>query len=88
MTYSYGVGDVGLNTKDYGQTVTDRLYLACYNGKNRVLGEYVAVDGGSTYRLDRVLRRIDLPIHTQDNMPVYWHEGSIRPTPADGSAMW
>ncbi len=89
MAYYYGVGDAGLHPNDHAETVTDRLYIARYDGNNRVLEEYHTVNGGITYRLDRVLRRIDsntktkiwrpiVPIHAQDNMPVYWHEGVYR----------
>ena len=89
MAYYYGVGEAGLHPKDITETVTDRLFIARFDGKDRVLEEYVNEDGGDTYRLARVIRRIPgeedvkiwrpiVPIHAQDNMPVYWHEGTYR----------
>lgn len=85
MAYYYGVGDGGLHPNDPVETVTDRLFIARFDGEKRVLEEYVTTDGGATYTLDRVLRRTEekiwrpiVPVHAQDNLPVYWHEGVYR----------
>ena len=51
-----------------------------------MLESYLSRDWGKTYRLEQVIRRIPVeannkiwrpivPVHAQDNMPVYWHEG-------------
>ncbi len=89
MAYYWGVGDAGLNPRSLVETVTDRIFIARFDGKDRVLEEYVSKDGGGSYLLDRVIRRIDgeknikiwrpiVPVYAQDNMPVYWHEGVYR----------
>ena len=57
-----------------------------FDGKDRVVESYQSTDFGRTYALEQVIRRIPgelnakawrpiVPIHAQDNMPVYWHEG-------------
>jgi len=84
MAYYYGVGDAG-RSRDYVETVTDRIYIARFDGEHRVLESYVSADGGETYLLEQVIKRAEekdvkiwrpiVPIHAQDNMPVYWHEG-------------
>ena len=88
MAYYYGVGDAGLNPRDHAETVTDRIYIARFDGKHRVLESYISTNGGETYLLEQVIRRTEkkdvklwrpiVPIHAQDNMPVYWHEGVYR----------
>lgn len=86
MAYYYGVGEAGLHPNDPAETFTDRLYIARFDGKDRVLESYRSADGGAHYDLEQVIRRIDgaqnrkiwrptVPIHAQDNLPVYWHEG-------------
>ena len=85
MAYYYGVGDAGLYPRDYVETCTDRIYIARFDGENRVLEAYLSKDGGKTYLLEQVIKRTNeenikiwrpnVPIYAQDNMPVYWHEG-------------
>lgn len=85
MAYYYGVGDAGLRCYA-AETTTDRVYIARFDGEHRVLESYISKDGGETYILEQVIRRIKeedikawrpiVPIHAQDNMPVYWHEGT------------
>ena len=87
MAYYYGVGDAGLSSSKYiAPTYSDRLYIARNDGKNRVLENYVTMDGGRTYQLAQTIRTIPnkfntkiwrpvVPIYAQDNLPVYWHEG-------------
>ena len=87
MAYYYGVGEAGLLRPEYITADTNRVYIARFDGKARVLESYLSSDGGKTYLLEQVIRRIPegsnikiwrptVPIHAQDNMPVYWHEGS------------
>lgn len=89
MAYYYGVGHAGHTDKTRVQTETDRLYIARFDGKDRVLEDYRSIDSGKTYRLEQTIRRIPgeegvkiwrptVPIHAQDNMPLYWHEGTYR----------
>ena len=85
MAYYYGVGNAGLYSNGYTETCTDRIYIARFDGKNRVLEAYLSTDGGETYCLEQEIRRITeknvkiwrptVPVHAQDNLPVYWHEG-------------
>lgn len=92
MAYYYGVGEAGL--RDYKadpnhapKTTTNRIYIARFDGTDRVLESYLSTDQGRTYRLEQELRRIPgekdvkiwrptVPVYAQDNMPVYWHEGT------------
>ena len=89
MEYYYGVGEAGMNTKarTFASTETNRVYIARFDGEARVLESYLSRDCGATYKLEQVIRRIPkeedikiwrpvVPIHAQDNMPVYWHEGT------------
>ena len=89
MAYYWGVGDAGLNPLAPAQTDTDRIFIARFDGRDRVLEEYVSTDGSETYVSERVIRRIEgekgikiwrpiVPVYAQDNMPVYWHEGTYR----------
>ena len=88
MAYYYGVGDAGLYFRDYVETSTDRIYIARFDGEHRVLESYLSKDGGETYLLEQKIREIHekdvkiwrpiVPIHAQDNMPLYWHEGFYR----------
>lgn len=87
MAYYYGVGEAGLHPSDPARTSTNRIYIARFDGEVRVLESYLSTDNGATYRLEQVIRRIPkeldikiwrptVPIHAQDNLPVYWHEGT------------
>lgn len=86
MAFYYGVGDAGLSLKHPAPTFTDRLFIARFDGKDRVLESYQTADGGQTYAPEQTIRRIPgelgikiwrpiVPIYAQDNMPLYWHEG-------------
>ncbi|MBR6793073.1 MAG: hypothetical protein IKM48_01800, partial [Clostridia bacterium] len=66
---------------------TNRIFIARFDGQDRVLESYVTHNFGETYEKEQVIRRIPgdrgvkiwrptVPIHAQDNMPVYWHEGT------------
>ena len=87
MAYYYGVGEDGFHPNDPAMSDTNRIYIARLNGENRVVESYVSTDWGKTYQLEQVLRKIPkdkniktwrptVPIHAQDNLPVYWHEGT------------
>ena len=56
-------------------------------GEQRLLESYVTRNEGETYELEQVIRAIPkeqnikiwrptVPSAAQDNMPVYWHEGT------------
>ena len=87
MAYYYGVGNAGLRpgADNYVKTLTDRIYIARFDGERRVLESYLSRDGGESYLLEQKIRVIEekdvkiwrptVPIHAQDNMPLYWHEG-------------
>ncbi len=86
MAYYYGVAEAGLNPNVPAETFTNRIYIARFDGKDRVLESYCSKDGGAHYELEQTIRRISgeqgkkiwrptVPIHAQDNLPVYWHEG-------------
>ena len=62
------------------------MFIARFDGAERLLESYVSTDLGETYALEQVIRRLStpdqkkiwrptVPIHAQDNLPVYWHEG-------------
>ncbi|MBQ8509423.1 MAG: BNR-4 repeat-containing protein [Clostridia bacterium] len=87
MAYYWGVGEAGLYPRDKADTETNRIYIARFDGEARVLESYISLDWGKTYTLEQVIRRIPreenikiwrptVPAYAQDNMPVYWHEGS------------
>lgn len=92
MAYYYGVGEAGLRrySEDPNHdpmTVTNRIYIARFDGKDRVLESYLSQNRGKSYELEQVIRRIPgeknikiwrpiVPLYAQDNMPVYWHEGT------------
>lgn len=88
MAYYYGVGDAGIRCTGMVETTTDRIYIARFDGEHRVLEAYISKDCGETYTLEQVIKRVDeedvkvwrpiVPIYAQDNMPVYWHEGTYR----------
>ncbi len=86
MAYYYGVGEAGLHPRDMAETTTNRIYIARFDGCDRVLESYISHNRGKTYELEQTIRRIEgnrnikiwrptVPIHAQDNMPLYWHEG-------------
>ena len=89
MAYYYGVGESGLHHERFGYipTETNRVYIARFDGEARVLESYRSVDRGASYQLEQTIRRIPkeenvkiwrpiVPIYAQDNLPLYWHEGS------------
>ena len=92
MAYYYGVGEAGLRrySEDPNHdpaTCTNRIYIARFDGKDRVLESYLSTDRGRSYHLEQELRRVPgeqgiklwrpiVPMYAQDNMPVYWHEGT------------
>ena len=86
MAYYYGVGEAGLHPNDPAPTATNRIYIARNDGEARVLESYISTDCGKSYILEQTLRRLPkecgkkiwrpiVPLHAQDNLPVYWHEG-------------
>ena len=87
MACYYGVGAAGFHGPAHGGTIdTDRVFIARKSGDSRVLESYVSRDRGENYLLEQVIRRLSaedgkkiwrpvVPIHAQDNLPVYWHEG-------------
>ena len=88
MAYYYGVGEAGLHPNDPAPTVTNRIYIARFdsNTRCRVVESYLSQDWGRSYFLEQTLRSIPeerrvktwrpvVPLHAQDNLPVYWHEG-------------
>ena len=86
MAYYFGVGEAGLHPNVPVLTNTNRIYLARFDGENRVLESYISYDCGASYALEQVIRRIPkeknvkiwrptVPVYAQDNLPVYWHEG-------------
>lgn len=86
MAYYYGVGDAGLDRVACTTTYTDKIFLARFDGENRVLECYHTMDGGANYHKESTLRSIPkekgikiwrpiVPVYAQDNLPLYWHEG-------------
>lgn len=86
MAYYYGVGEAGLCPWVPAPTCTNRIYIARFDGENRVLESYLSTDLGQSYQLEQVIRKIPkeenikiwrptVPTYAQDNMPVYWYEG-------------
>lgn len=86
MAYYYGVGEAGLCPWVPAPTCTNRIYIARFDGENRVLESYLSTDLGQSYQLEQVIRKIPkeenikiwrptVPAYAQDNMPVYWYEG-------------
>lgn len=95
MACYYGVGDAGFHPYHAGfsHTTSDRVFIARFDGKNRVLESYRSTDGSRSYQLEQVIRSIPandslpdyeqikiwrpvVPVFAQDNLPVYWHEGT------------
>lgn len=86
MAFYYGAADAALGWRECITTDTNRVYITRFDGKDRVVESYRSTDCGRTYALEQVIRRIPgaldikcwrptVPIHAQDNMPLYWHEG-------------
>ena len=88
MAFYYGVGEAGYEEEVQNLTKinSNRIFLARFDGTDRVLESYVTYNWGKSYELEQVIRRIPgeknimiwrpiVPIHAQDNMPLYWHEG-------------
>lgn len=86
MAFYYGAADAALGWRECITTDTNRVYITRFDGKDRVVESYQSTDYGKSYQLEQVIRRIPgeqnikawrpiVPIHAQDNMPLYWHEG-------------
>ena len=87
MSYYYGVGETGLDSRHGGETETNRIFLARKSEEAWLLESYVSRNSGLSYVLEKVIKKISLcdnkkiwrpvvPVYAQDNMPVYWHEGT------------
>ena len=88
MACYYGVGACGIRPNPpFADIGIDRVFIARFDGKDRLLESYVSPDLGESYALEQVIRRLNtpdnrkiwrptVPIYAQDNMPVYWHEGT------------
>ena len=87
MAYHYGVGEAGYHPNDGGDSDTNKIYIAREESGAWYLESYVSHNCGATYEKEQVIRRIEpgsglklwrpiVPIYAQDNMPVYWHEGT------------
>lgn len=87
MAYYYGVGEAGFNPADGGITYTNKIFIAHADKDSWFLDSYVTHNGGKTYEKFETIRKIPVsenikiwrpivPIHAQDNLPVYWHEGT------------
>lgn len=86
MDFYFGVGDAGF-TYHGGDCESDRIFLARSTGSRSVLESYVSHDRGASYEPEQTvyeapaeggvkLWRPTVPAFAQDNMPVYWHEGT------------
>ena len=91
MAFYYGTGVAHQSSYRHRFVDTDRVYIARYDSdaRARVLESYISNDKGAHYELYQTIRSIPdtgreedtkiwrpiVPIHAQDNMPVYWHEG-------------
>ena len=87
MAFYYGVGEEGFNPADGGVIDSNRIYLSRTDGEYWYMESYVSTDCGKSYELEQTVRKIPasknikiwrptVPIYAQDNLPVYWHEGS------------
>ena len=87
MACYYGVGEAGLHPVCGGDTNTNRVYLARADENGWAMESYLSRDWGASYEFEQEIRRIPasdgrkiwrptVPIHAQDNLPVYWHEGT------------
>ncbi len=88
MAYYYGMGEAAINPKHKGRAIptNNRIFIARFDGKDRVLECYRSTDYGKTYELEETFSRIPgekevkivlpaVPAHAQGNLPVYWTEG-------------
>ncbi|MBO5454565.1 MAG: BNR-4 repeat-containing protein [Clostridia bacterium] len=87
MSYYYGVGEAGIHEMHGGISETNRIFLARKGENSWLLESYLSKDCGSTYTREQIIKEIPLsenkkiwrpivPIYAQDNLPVYWHEGT------------
>ncbi|MBR6056694.1 MAG: BNR-4 repeat-containing protein [Victivallales bacterium] len=87
MACYYGVGEDGFHPKHHDWCETNRVFIARADSESRLLESYVTHDNGITYELEQVIKSIShkenlkiwrpiVPIFAQDNLPVYWHEGT------------
>ena len=87
MAYYYGVGEAGFHPADGGITDTNKIFIAHTDENFWFLDSFVTHDGGKTYEKYETIRKIPacdnikiwrptVPVHAQDNLPVYWHEGT------------
>lgn len=70
-----------------GISETNRIFLTRKGENSWLLESYLSKDCGSTYTVEQIIKEIPLsenikiwrpivPIYAQDNLPVYWHEGT------------
>lgn len=84
MAYYYGVGEAGLCPWVPAETCTNRIYIARFDGENWVLESYLSTNAGESYEREQVIRKVSdrklwrptVPVYAQDNLPVYWYEGT------------
>ena len=87
MEFYFGAGDAALCELHGSDNDTDRVFAAYRGPSDWILESYVTHDGGRTYPSEQVIRRIPastgrklwrptVPAFAQDNLPVYWHEGT------------
>jgi len=91
MEYYFGAGDSGNRVGDIDSiTFTDRIFAARCSENAWVLESYLSYDMGKTYFLEQTIRciprngtdedikiwRPTVPVFAEDNMPLYWHEGT------------
>ena len=84
--FYYGVGDAGLHPTWITPNTTDRIFTARMKQDGRyVIESYLTTNHGKIYELEEIIRNVPeglkawrptVPVHAQDNMPVYWHEGT------------
>ena len=87
MACYYGVGEAGLHIMNGGDTETNRVYIARADEEGWAVESYTSNDCGASYQFEQEIKRIPasdgrkiwrpiVPIYAQDNLPVYWHEGT------------
>lgn len=87
MEFYFGAGDAALCELHGSDNDTDRVFAAYRGPSDWILESYVTHDGGRAYPSEQVIRRIPastgrklwrptVPAFAQDNLPVYWHEGT------------
>lgn len=87
MSYYYGVGEAGFHPNDGGYIDTNRIYLARADKDYWFLESYVSHNAGDSYEFEQTIRQIPIdenkkiwrplvPVYAQDNLPLYWHEGT------------